>query len=178
MELLDQHRTVQHRQMHAPAARPAPYLRVPDRLLRRFARDPLAIGIYVAVARCALAKRGPAPLSPADLAEWSSGDRTRDSAIMRRITLLLNEGWLTADRGQAIKLRLIPTWGHAPNGQLIPWNFQAEHFGKPDVLRIRRVSLELLDTYLGRLDPQPGRTPALITRYFDRPLISLFDLGV
>lgn len=178
MELFAQHRTVQYNPLNTPAPRPAPYLRVPDRLLRRFARDPLAVGIYVAVARCALAKRGPAPLSPADLAEWSTGDRTRDSAIMRRITLLLNEGWLTADRGQAIKLRLLPTWGQAATGQLLAWDFQAAHFGKPDSLRIRRVPIELLDTYLGRLDPQPGRTPALITRYFDRPLISLFDLGV
>jgi hypothetical protein len=40
------------------------------------------------------------------------------------------------------------------------------------------VPLELLDTYLGRIDPQPGRTPALITRYFDRPLLTLADLGV
>ncbi len=178
MERSLRHSTTQLPLPLAEVPRTAPYLRVPDRLLRRFARDPLAVGVYLAVARCALTQRGAVPLSPADLAEWGSGDRGRDSAIMRRINLLLAEGWLIAKHGRAVKLRLLPTWGAAFTSTQLAWDFAAAQLGKPDALRVRRVSLELFDTYLGRIDPLPGRTPALITRYFDRPLISLFDLGV
>ncbi|MEI7768712.1 MAG: hypothetical protein WCI67_01925, partial [Chloroflexales bacterium] len=78
-------------------ARPAPYLRVPDRLLRAYAHDPLAVGVYLAVARSALALQAPAPLSPADLAAWGSGARTRDLTLMRRIRSLTDAGWLIAE---------------------------------------------------------------------------------
>ncbi|MBX0331246.1 hypothetical protein K2Z83_26715 [Oscillochloris sp. ZM17-4] len=156
------------------AVRPAPYLRVPDRLLRAFAHDPLAVGVYLGVARCAIAYQAAAPLSPADLAAWGSGERTRDLALMRRIRRLTDDGWLVAEPGRAVKLRLLPTWGD----ESTPWQLDDGQLGKPDGLRTRRVPLDLLDTYLGRIDPQSGRTPALITRYFDRPLIGLVDIGV
>lgn len=155
-------------------ARPALYLRVPDRLLRAFAHDPLTVGVYLAVARCAIAYQAAAPLSPADLSAWGSGERTRDLALMRRIRRLIDAGWLVAEPGRAVKLRLLPTWGD----EALLWQLDDGQLGKPEGLRTRRVPLELLDTYLGRIDPQPGRTPALITRYFDQPLLTLADLGV
>ncbi len=156
------------------SARPAPYLRVPDRLLRTFAHDPLTVGVYLAVARCAVAAQAPAPLSPADLAAWERGVRSRDVALMRRIRRLLALGWLVAEAGRAVKLRLSPTWGDATQ----PWQFAVPRLGKPDAVRTRRVPLDLFDIYLGRIDPQPGRTPALLTRYFDRPLLGFTDLGI
>ncbi len=161
----------------AAAERPAPYLRVPDKLLRNFAHDPLAIGVYLAVARCALSMRGAAPLSPADLAAWWYGDRSRDLAVMRRIRRLIEDGWLLADGGRAVKLELLPTWGRSASGEVWPWRFDAPQQGKPAHVRVQRVPLALLDGYVGRIDPQPGRTPALVTRYVDAPLITLHDLG-
>lgn len=154
-------------------ARTAPYLRAPDKLLRQHAFDPLVVGVYLAIARCALSLRGPAPLSPADLAAWSDGRRSRDIAVMRRIRRLLDDGWLIAAPGRAVKLRLLPTWG----GAALPWRFDDAQSGKPANLRVRRIPIDLLDSYIGRIDPQPGRRPALITRYFNRPLIGLADLG-
>jgi hypothetical protein len=97
--------------------------------------------------------------------------------MMRRIRSLIEGGWLSAERGRAVKLRLLPTWGRAADGTLRPWQFAQGQLGKPEGVNVRRVPIELLDTYIGRLDPQPGRTPALITRYFDRPLLGLADLG-
>lgn len=152
--------------------RPQPYLPMPERLLRAFAHDPLAVGVYLAVARCALSMRGPAPLSPADLSDWFTGTRTRNGAILRRIRTLIAMGWLIAEHGHAVKLRLLPAW--APDQ---PWNANAAHLGKPTGVRVRRVPLDLLDSYVGRIDPQPGRRAALITRYVDRPLLDLTDLG-
>lgn len=150
--------------------RPRLYLRIPDRLLRQFVHDPLAVGVYLAVARCALAERGPAPLSANDLAAWSGNHHSR-AAIMRRIQQLIATGWLLARREQTVKLRLLPTWGN--HG----WQFNDLRLGKPADVHTRRVPLDLLDSYLGRCDAQPGRRPALITRYFDQPLLDLVDIG-
>jgi hypothetical protein len=153
------------------AERVRPYLRVPDRLLRSYVCDPLAVGIYIAVARCALAERATAPLSANDLVAWTGGAHHR-AALMRRIQRLIADGWLIVAREQTVKHRLLPTWGSH-----CPWQLNDPKFGKPSDVRIRRVPLDLLDSYLGRCDPQPGRRPALITRYFDQPLIDLADLG-
>lgn len=170
---------------HAPAAnspelkpsRPAHYLRVPDRLLRVYAHDPLAVGVYVAVARCAVAHQGPVPLSAADLAAWVGIPRERDANVMRRLKRLLDDGWLVAEAELGTKRRLCPTWGQDASGIARPWDWQVPQLGKPEAVRTRRVPTDLLDTYLGRLDPQPGRRPAAITRYFDRPLLNLADIG-
>ena len=121
--------------------------------------------MYLAVARCALALQAPAPLSPADLAAWGGGERTRDLALMRRIRSLTDAGWLIAEPGRAVKLRLRPSWGQDADGVAQPWQLDDAQLGKPEGLRVRRVPLELLDSYLGRIDPQPGRRPALVTRY-------------
>jgi hypothetical protein len=161
-----------HRNERHAEPRPQPYVPVPERLLRAFAHDPLAVGVYLAVARCALSTRGPIPLSPADMSDWFTGTRTRNGAILRRIRTLVATGWLIAEHGQAIKLRLLPAW--APDQ---PWNPDAPQVGKPTGVRVRRVPLDLLDSYVGRIDPQPGRRAALITRYIDRPLLDLTDLG-
>jgi hypothetical protein len=91
---------------------------------------------------------------------------------MRRLRRLSNEGWLLAETGHTVKARLQPAW--APG---VPWSFAAAHQGKPNAVRTYRVPLALFDSYLGRLEPRAGRTPALITRYFDRPLLDLRDLG-
>ncbi|MDZ4719119.1 MAG: hypothetical protein SH847_11760 [Roseiflexaceae bacterium] len=153
----------------------APYVRVPDRLVRRFAHDPLAVGVYLAIARFVMAERGPVPLSPADLAAWSGGERIRDLAIMRRMRRLVETGWLVAERGRAVKLR--PNLGIGDDGAVLPWRPSDNQFGKPERVRMRRVPLELFDGYIGRLDPHPGRIPALVTRYVEQPLIDLIDLG-
>lgn len=157
--------------------RQAPYLRAPDRLLRAYANDPLAVGVYLAVARCAVANQGRVPLSAADLAAWVGTPRERDVNVMRRLKRLLDDGWLVAEAELGVKRRLCPTWGQDASGTTRPWDWQAPQLGKPEAVRTRRVPTDLLDTYLGRLDPQPGRRPATITRYFDRPLLDLSDIG-
>jgi hypothetical protein len=91
---------------------------------------------------------------------------------MRRIQRLVAEGWLVAAREETVKLRLLPTWGMS-----LPWLLSDPRLGKPAGVHTRRVPLDMLDSYVGRCDPLPGRRPALITRYFDQPLLDLVDLG-
>src|SRR5262249_51785814 len=50
--------------------------------------------------------------------------------------------------------------------------------GRPASLRGRRVPVALLDDYIGRLEPNSSQGPALISRYFTRPLLDLTDVGV
>lgn len=158
------------------ATRPQPYLRVPDRLLRSYPHDPLAVGVYIAVARYAITESGAVPLSAADLVAWS-GDAHSRASVMRRMRVLLDAGWLLDERGGNTKLRLLPTWGQARDGRSRPWRLCDPQLGRPAEVQVRRVPLDLLDVYIGRLDPQPGRRAAIVTRYFDRPLIDLADLG-
>jgi hypothetical protein len=144
--------------------------------LRSYPHAPLAVGVYIAVARLALTESGAVPLSAADLVAWSGEAHSRASVI-RRMRLLLEAGWLVDERGGNTKLRLLPTWGHARDGRSRPWRLCDPHLGRPTEVQVRRVPLDLLDIYIGRLDPQPGRRAAVVTRYFDRPLIDLAELG-
>ncbi len=62
------------------------YVLIPDRLIRDMAHDPLAVGVYVAVARLASAARATVPLAARDLAIWMGRDRDADRvAVMRHI---------------------------------------------------------------------------------------------
>jgi hypothetical protein len=158
------------------ATRPQPYLRVPDRLLRSYPHDPLGVGVYIVVARYAITASGAVPLSAADLVAWSGEAHSRASVI-RRMRSLIDAGWLIDERSGNTKLRLLPTWGHARDGRSRPWRLRDPQLGRPAEIQVRRVPLDLLDVYIGRLDPQPGRRAAVVTRYFDRPLIDLADLG-
>jgi hypothetical protein len=162
-------------------ARPMPvrYVLVPDTLITAFAHDPLAVGVYVAVARLAMAAKAAVPLAARDLAIWMGSDRDADRvAIMRRIVKLEARGWLMITRAMAAKHRLLPTWGRDQTGALRPWCFDIPDSGRPQHLRGRRVPIGLLDDYLGRLEPQPDSGRALIRRYFTRPLLDLTDIGV
>src|SRR4051794_12185611 len=61
-----------HSDMGVCESRPMPvrYVLVPDALIRAFADDPFAVGVYVAVARLAMVAKTAMPLSARDLAVW------------------------------------------------------------------------------------------------------------
>jgi hypothetical protein len=155
------------------------YVLVPDPLITAFAHDPLAVGVYVAIARLTMAAKAAVPLAARDLAIWMGSDRDADRvAIMRRIVKLEARGWLMITRTIAAKHCLIPTWGRDQAGAVRPWCFEDSDCGRPQHLRGRRVPIGLLDDYLGRLEPQPDSGRALVCRYFTRPLLDLADIGV
>jgi hypothetical protein len=152
---------------------------VPDGLILAFAHDPLAIGVYTAIARLAIAAKDAVPLAARDLAAWMGSDREADrAAIMRRIVRLEERGWLMITRTRASKHHLLPTWGRDRTGIVRPWRLDQQDSNRPAHVRGRRVPLGLLDTYVGRLDPKPGQDHALVSRYFTRPLLDLTDMGV
>jgi len=155
------------------------YVLVPDALILTFAHDPLAVGVYVAIARFVMAAKDSVPLAARDLAAWMGSDREADrAAIMRRIVKLEERGWVVISRTTATKHRLLPTWGRDQLGVVRPWRIDQANSGRPNHVRGRRVPLGLLDDYVGRLDPQPSHGHALISRYFTRPLLDLTDIGV
>lgn len=157
---------------------PHRYIFVPDPLIAAFAHDPLAVGVYVAIARLTFAAKGAVSVAARELCAWVGSDRAADrAAMMRRIVKLEERGWLVVTRTPAAKHSLLPTWGRDNGGCARPWRFEKADSGRPSHLRGRRVPLALLDDYIGRLDPQPGHGRALICRYFTRPLIDLVDIG-
>jgi hypothetical protein len=155
------------------------YVLVPDALILAFANDPLAVGVYAAIARLVVAAKDAVPLAARDLATWMGSDREADrAAIMRRIANLGERGWLMITRTRASKHQLCPTWGTDHMGTVRPWQLNRSDSGRPAHVRGRRLPLGVLDDYVGRLDPQPGHRHALISRYFTRPLLDLADIGV
>ncbi len=151
----------------------------PDALILAFANDPLAVGVYVAIARLVMAAKDAVPLAARDLAAWMGSEREADcAAIMRRIVNLSERGWLMITRTRASKHQLLPTWGTDQMGTIRPWQLDRSDSGRPAHVRGRRLPLGVLDDYVGRLDPQPGQRHALISRYFTRPLLDLADIGV
>jgi hypothetical protein len=163
----------------AQATGPIRYVLVADSLITAYAHDPLAVGVYVVIARLTLAAKGAVPLAAHDLVACMGSDREADrAAIMRRIVKMEKDGWLIAEPAVVTKHRLTPTWGRDQAGTARPWRFEEVDTGRPSFLRGRRVPLALLDDYLGRLDPPPGHGRALISRYLTRPLLDLTDIGV
>ncbi|MEN9937183.1 MAG: hypothetical protein RLZZ387_3762, partial [Chloroflexota bacterium] len=169
----------------APAPRPPTagddgpglYVRTPRPLLTQFAHDPAAVGIWVAVARLALARRGPVPLSRADLIAFFGGALT-EGGVKRRLAALALAGWLVARHpAPGGKQELLPGWGLAAGGQARPWTWDCHDGGRPAHLRVVRVHCDVIDRLIGRLDPKAGRLPAVITRYFTAPLLAPADLG-
>jgi hypothetical protein len=158
---------------------PARYVLVPDPLIAALAHDPLAVGVYVAIARLTVVAKAAVPLAARDLAAWMGTQRDADrAAIMRRIVKLEEGGWVIVERTTASKHRLLPTWGRDQAGTVRPWRFDTPDSGRPSHLRGRRLPLALFDDYLGRLDPGPGQGRALVSRYFTQPLLDLTDIGV
>jgi hypothetical protein len=155
------------------------YVLVPDALILAFANDPLAVGVYAAIARLVVATKDAVPLAARDLAAWMGSEREADrAAIMRRIAKLGARGWLMITRTKASKHHVLPTWGMDRMGIVRPWQLNRSDSGRPAHIRGRRLPLGVLDDYVGRLDPQPGQRHALISRYFTRPLLDLADIGV
>ena len=118
------------------------YVLVPDGLILAFAHDPLAVGVYVAIARLVVVAKAAVPLAARDLAAWIGSEREADrAAIMRRIVKLEEGGWVIAARTRAAKHLLLPTWGRDQEGVVRPWQPDHLNAGRPTHIRGRRVPL-------------------------------------
>src|SRR5262245_33422604 len=108
-------------------AHPSPfagYVLVPDALITTFAHDPLAVGVYIAIARLTRVAKDAVPVAARDLAAWMGSQREADrAALMRRIVKLEHQGWLMITRTTARKHTLLPTWGRSQAGCPRPWQF-------------------------------------------------------
>jgi hypothetical protein len=117
---------------HTERVIPFRYVLVPDPLIVSFAYDPLAVGVYAAIARLALVAKGPVSVAARDLVVWMGSDRDADrAAIMRRIVKLVGDGWLSIERTAAAKHRLLPTWGCDQSDTVRPWRFDVADSGRP-----------------------------------------------
>lgn len=163
---------------------------IPRRLLDDQHESPLAIGLYILLARQYLITQTPIPLSANDIILL---DPTLSrGAVLRALERLSTSGWVikqTPQRG--CKARYIPTWGRvkpkrphqhatstppAPTPDPIPWTIGARALGRPKNIHTSRVEKKHLDDGLGRLAPH-ATARAHITRYDGAPTGSLRDIG-
>jgi hypothetical protein len=156
------------------------FIALPDAELRAFARRPLAVGVLLAVSRLCMRAGGRVPASRADLAAWSDDRSTRDdglgTSIKRAIDDLRPAGLLIGTAEPGAKLWLTPGWGLGRDGQARPWDWDRRDHGRPKKLSFRKISVGLLDDYLGICHPD-AHDPAQIERWLNQPLLGLEDLG-
>jgi hypothetical protein len=158
----------------APAQPLAPYCPLPRRMLSNLRDNPLAIGLYLLVARLFLVSHAPIPLGRADVLAYEPSLKT--GAVKRAFDRLLAGGWLIASSvAGSPKHHYTPAWG-VVGGSVRPWSLQAPALGRPRHLETVRVNRDLLDVGLGRLEPHP-RHASKISRYLATPALSLADLG-
>lgn len=156
----------------APAA-PAYYVPLPRPLLATLRNNLLAIGVYALVARVFRATRAPVPLSPADIVAYDPA--VSAAAALRALNRLRALGYLELAPSGGLRNAYRPTWG-VVGGAPRPWELGAPILGRPPHISPERLPQDLLDRYLGRLEPHAQRG-AHVSRYTTVPLLGLADVG-
>lgn len=152
----------------------APYCLLPRTMLSDLRDNPLAIGLYLLVARLYLVSQAPIPLSRADVLAYDP--TLKIGAVKRAFDRLTGSGWLIASSvAGSPKRHSMPSWGMV-GGAVRPWSLQAPALGRPRHVETVRVNRDLLDVGMGRMSPHP-RHAAEIMRYLRVPALSLADLG-
>lgn len=157
----------------APASLTHDYLGVPRRLVVELRDTPLALAIYLVIARLYVVQQQPVPLSRGDLQKIDPSAKA--GALKRALDRLTAAGWLVESAGY--KRSYLPSWGTTRRDVPYVWRAGAPLLGCPqyiwrDVVRIDRM---LLDLFVGKFTPHM-RNPT-IERYFTTPLLSLLDVG-
>lgn len=162
-----------HRATPPPPPPPLYYVPLPRRLLATLRDTPQALGIYALIARVYRATKAPVPLSPADIASYDPAISA--AAAGRGLRRLLRLGYLLKVPSGGPRNAYRPAWGLV-SGAPRPWELDAPALGRPPHLTCERLPQDLLDCYLGRLEPHALRG-AHVTRYLTAPLLSLADVG-
>jgi hypothetical protein len=158
-----------------PAGGPAPayYVPLPQKLLADQRDRPLAIGVYALIARVYRATRAPVPLSAGDLVAYDPTISV--DAAGRALRRLVQAGYLLTTAAPGRRTSYRPTWGTI-NAAPRPWELDQPRLGCPRHVYETRLPQELLDGYLGRLEPH-AQHGAHVTRYTTEPLLTLADVG-
>lgn len=151
----------------------APYCLLPRQLLADLRDSPLAIGVYLLVARLFLVARAPVPLARADVLRYDPS--LKAGAVARAFDRLIGSGYLLTVGPARPKRQYLPSWGRM-RGASVPWQVGQPGLGRPRHLAALRVGRDLLDVGLGRLSPHL-RHPAEIARYLESPALGLADVG-
>lgn len=149
------------------------YVPLPLPLLARLRDVPLAVGVYAIIARVFRATRVAVPLSPADLQAYDPS--ISESQAIRALRRLVSAGYLLQAPSEGRRNAYLPTWGRI-GGVVRAWDLAAASLGRPRHIGAQPLPQDLLDHYLGRLEPHALRG-AHVTRYVTQPLLGLIDVG-
>jgi len=146
---------------------------LPQRLLADLRDTPLALGVYALVARVYRATKADVPLSAGDLRRYDPG--LSIGAAGRALDRLVKAGYLEQVPAPGRRNVYRPAWGLV-NGAPRAWALEAACLGRPPHIKTLRLPQELLDRYMGRLEPN-ARQGAHVARYTTVPLLGLADVG-
>lgn len=149
------------------------YVPLPLPLLSALRDTPLAIGVYATIARVFRATKAPVPLSPADLRAYDP--TISESRAKRALNRLTELGYLAVVPSGGRRNAYHPTWGVIKGASRF-WDLASGSLGRPPHILSERLPQDLLDHYLGRLEPHALRG-AHVTRYITAPLLGLADVG-
>ncbi len=153
-----------------------PYVLAPIALALDLRDSPLALGIYVLVARAYFVHQTPIPLSATDIQTYDATAELSRGAITRAIDRLIASGWLIPHASLGQKSAYRPAWGRV-HGTVRPWEMEEPCLACPRTVRTVRVPSSLLDVCFGRIIPHV-RHKALVERYVTHPALTLHDVGV
>lgn len=149
------------------------YVPLTQRLLWELRDSPLAVGVYALVARVYRATKAAVPLSAGDLRRYDPS--LSQGAAGRALDRLERAGYLLRAEGRGRRNVYQPSWGLI-SGAPRPWALEESRLGRPPHLLFFRLPQDLLDRYMGRLEPS-ARGGALVSRYTTVPLLCLADVG-
>jgi hypothetical protein len=156
----------------------ARFVWTPTDLILNYRTRPVIAALYAALARLCEVAKGPVAVSRADLAHWCGAERedAMGVAIEKAVWALRAGGWVIQSDGEGRKRRLLVAWGFGQDGRPRPWRFDRPDRARPAALQVVAMPLALFDWYLGRLRLD-AHAPAVVERYFDRPLLGFADIG-
>ena len=157
---------------HRAPAQGAPTLTITRQLLAELRDSPLAIGLYIFIARLFIIHKQALALSATDIAAYDP--QLTNGAITRAADRLERGGWLIIER-RGNKNHYLPAWGRVA-GQVRPWTIGAPLLDRPRHLAVAAFNSLLLDIYLGRIEPCV-QNDAIVSRYASQPLLGLRDAG-
>src|SRR6266849_3956359 len=115
------------------------YLTIPRRLIIELRDNPLAIALYVFVARLYLIVQAPIPLSRGDVGKYDPS--TKPGVIKRAFDRLVAAGWLIETSGS--KNCYTPTWGKQRGTDIpSPWRTGEKALGSNRRSQIEAVRID------------------------------------
>ncbi len=152
---------------------PTVIIPVPTKLLLEYRRRPVAIGIYMLIARLYMTYQEPVPLSRNDFHKFDP--RTSIGSVANTCTRLIQQSWLSRTREGGLERSVYhPAWKYR-NGHNRLWKIEHNRVVVPHVVETISISSRVFDDYFGFINIVSFSNYIYHTQ--TEAIISLRDIG-